>query len=184
MKRLILLTIGVLTYVCSSHAQTSLLPWKVIGSGGSLVAAGGGNAISATIGQPLIGLRAVTDGNKLSQGFWLAIDTTITSVDDYEDEIANATDVSNYPNPFTSTTSIRFTFPLDGRVSIRIYDLMGNLVRLIDADLSIAGAQEVLFDGLDNYGAPLGSGTYLYEVTGTTAEGKPFRRTQRLGIVR
>ena len=183
MKRLILLTIGVLIYVCSSNAQTAVLPWKVVGSGGALGATGGGNVLSATIGQPLIGLRAVTDGNKLSQGFWLQIPIE-TSVDEYEDEVVNASDVSNYPNPFTSSTSIRFTFPLDGRVSIRMYDLVGNLVRVIEADLSIAGAQEVLFDGLDNYGAPLGSGTYLYEVTGTTAEGKPFRRTQRLGIVR
>jgi hypothetical protein len=183
MTRLILLTIGFIIGSAALMAQPNGLPWKVIGSGGSLAAQSGGTLLSGTLGQTFIGIRSVTDGNRLSQGFWLPLPSDTTSVDEYDD-IAMGNDVSNFPNPFTTSTTIRFSTPLDGRVTIRVYDIVGNLVRTVAADLSITGAQDVYFDGLDGNGAPLGSGTYLYEVSGTGSDGRMLRRTQRMDILR
>lgn len=164
-------------------AQTQL-PWYVVGSGGDIGAVSGQRLLSGTIGQPVIGLVAVTSGSGLSQGFWLPLRDTTVSVDNGGTNYELSADVSNYPNPFSSTTTIRFTSPIEGMVDVHVYDLMGNRVRTIRAELSLAGAQDILFDGLSDSGAPISSGTYIYEITGTTLDGRPFRRVQRMSIVR
>ena len=138
--------------------------------------------LSATIGQTLIGISAVTAGSEISQGFWLPIDTAV-SVDESERDLMTA-DIGNYPNPFSTTTTIRFNLPVDGEVSVRVFDLVGNLVRTINAEVSMAGEQELLFDGLSNSGAPLATGTYMYEVSATTASGDRIHRVRRMTIVR
>mgnify|MGYP001217342941 CR=1 FL=1 len=164
-------------------AQTQL-PWSVVGSGGGIGAQAGQRLLSGTIGQPLIGIVAVTNGSKLSQGFWLPIPDTLVSVSESDGGTQLAADVTNYPNPFSSTTTIRFSTPLEGAIQVNVYDLAGNRVRSIRTELSLAGGQEIVFDGLTDNGAPLGSGTYLYEVTGIGLDGQPFRKIQRLTIVR
>jgi hypothetical protein len=71
------------------------------------------------------------------------------------------------PNPMRAGagTSIRFTTPRDGWVTIAIYDLSGReLTRLVDASLA-GGAHEVLWNGLDAGGRPVGTGMYYYRVT-------------------
>jgi len=63
----------------------------------------------------------------------------------------------NYPNPFNSSTTISFTLNKPERVVIKIYDVLGRLVKvLLDENLS-QGAHSVRFDGA-NYG----SGIYFY----------------------
>lgn len=70
----------------------------------------------------------------------------------------------NSPNPFNPRTVIRFELPTPGRARVTVYDLRGRTVRvLVDADLS-AGAHDVTWNGLDDAGRAVSSGTYLYEV--------------------
>ncbi len=53
------------------------------------------------------------------------------------------------PNPFRSETAVRFTLPRGERVTLRIYNVAGQLVRtLIDAQLP-AGAHSAMFAGRD-----------------------------------
>lgn len=71
---------------------------------------------------------------------------------------------SNYPNPFNPSTTIRF-FIGDAAVGqtklLKIYNLLGQLVAVIDVSHLRAGWHEVRFDGLDRYGRMLPSGLYL-----------------------
>jgi PKD repeat protein len=68
----------------------------------------------------------------------------------------------NYPNPFNPRTAIRFQMPEPGRVSLRVYDLAGQVVaQLVDAELP-AGHHQVTWDGQDRSGRPVASGAYLY----------------------
>ena len=64
----------------------------------------------------------------------------IITPDDYKLE-------QNYPNPFNPTTSIRFSLPLQKKISIVVYDILGNEVkRLINDQEFEKGNYEVTWD--------------------------------------
>jgi hypothetical protein len=77
----------------------------------------------------------------------------------------------NFPNPFNPTTSIPFSIDRDGRVSLKIFNILGEEVRtLLDQELK-AGNHVIKFDAGD-----LTSGTYLYRTSTTTySETKKFQ---------
>jgi hypothetical protein len=70
----------------------------------------------------------------------------------------------SFPNPSHSGTNINFTIASPGSVSIAIYDSKGNLVRNISSPNCTAGQNQITWDGLNDRGAAVPSGTYLYEV--------------------
>lgn len=65
----------------------------------------------------------------------------------------------NYPNPFNPSTSISFALPVNCRVTLKVYDILGReVVSLVDGYQS-AGYHEVRFEG-----AKLSSGIYIYKL--------------------
>ncbi len=71
----------------------------------------------------------------------------------------------NTPNPFNPTTTISYSLASAGRVTLRIYDVAGRLVRtLVDDDHAPAGSREATWDGRDNSGATVASGVYFYRL--------------------
>ncbi len=77
----------------------------------------------------------------------------------------------NYPNPFNPETRIRYELSAALRgesatanVILEIFDLNGRLVRSFSLNQQEAGAHEVSWNGNDNAGAPVASGTYLYRM--------------------
>ncbi len=70
----------------------------------------------------------------------------------------------NYPNPFNPMTTIKFDLPRDGHVALRVFDLSGRVVRtLVDDNLGRA-SHEYKWDGTDDAGHRVASGTYYYRV--------------------
>ena len=68
----------------------------------------------------------------------------------------------NVPNPFNPTTVIRYDVPSGGGVvSLRIYDVGGRLVRHEAPGVLNAGEHAVTWNGVDQNGAPVGSGIYF-----------------------
>lgn len=71
----------------------------------------------------------------------------------------------NYPNPFNPSTTIEYTLPIASKISISIYNVIGqevaNLVQLQDKS---AGTYQVTWNGLDNNGNKVASGTYFYSM--------------------
>jgi hypothetical protein len=67
----------------------------------------------------------------------------------------------NYPNPFNPATTIRFALPSSGHVSLKVYDVLGNVVRVLVDEFRPAGYYDVLLEAGD-----LPSGTYLYRLQG------------------
>jgi hypothetical protein len=66
------------------------------------------------------------------------------------------------PNPFNGRARIRFELMSPTSVSLGIFDLTGGLVRiLLDRTALAAGPHEAAWDGLDDAGRPVASGTYL-----------------------
>lgn len=70
----------------------------------------------------------------------------------------------NYPNPFNPETEIRFQVPTSGVVTVQVFDLQGRVVRTLAAGHHEAGLYQVRWDGRDQTGLPVASGTYLYRV--------------------
>ncbi len=67
----------------------------------------------------------------------------------------------NYPNPFNPTTWIPFFIPGDGLVSVRIYNVRGELVRTIRDRWMAKGAHSVRWNGEDDRGNAVASGVYF-----------------------
>jgi len=67
----------------------------------------------------------------------------------------------NYPNPFNPSTSISFTLPASGQVSLAVYDITGRTVRELVSGSMPAGAHSVTWDGRDENGTVVSSGVYL-----------------------
>ena len=67
----------------------------------------------------------------------------------------------NRPNPFNTETRMRFALAEKGHVSLRIYNLRGQLVRtLVDGEKE-RGVHSVPWDGRDDRGRRIGSGIYM-----------------------
>jgi tetratricopeptide (TPR) repeat protein len=65
----------------------------------------------------------------------------------------------NYPNPFNPTTTIKYDLPIETRVTLKLYDLLGREVRtLVDRQMP-AGFHQATVDG-----SALASGVYLYRI--------------------
>ncbi len=68
----------------------------------------------------------------------------------------------NYPNPFNPETTIKFGLPADMLVRLRIFNLLGQEVRILGGDRFAAGDHAVKWDGRDYNGSILPSGVYFY----------------------
>lgn len=70
----------------------------------------------------------------------------------------------NHPNPFNPSTTIRFEVASRGRMSLRIYDVRGALVRTLFDGTRDAGPGSEAWDGRDDAGRVVSSGVYLYRL--------------------
>ncbi len=70
----------------------------------------------------------------------------------------------NYPNPFNPSTTIKYSMPLRGQVSINVYNLRGALVTTLVDGVQDAGDHSVIWNGKDTRGASVSTGIYLYKV--------------------
>jgi hypothetical protein len=67
----------------------------------------------------------------------------------------------NAPNPFNPSTRLRFHVPVAGPAKVRVYDVSGRLVRILVDGRVGAGVHEVAWDGKDERGRAVPSGTYF-----------------------
>jgi hypothetical protein len=83
----------------------------------------------------------------------------------------------NSPNPFNPSTTVAFDLAQDGRVQVRIYDMRGSLVTTLTNENLPAGHHTVRWNGRDQSGRGVASGTYLLRMT---APGVELRRRMML----
>lgn len=88
-----------------------------------------------------------------------------TAVKDLIPEIKEFKLLGNYPNPFNPATTIVFNLPSTEKVSINIFNSLGEKVReLVNKEYS-AGQNIAVWDGLNDEGAKISSGIYFYKVS-------------------
>jgi hypothetical protein len=73
----------------------------------------------------------------------------------------------NYPNPFNPKTSFSFMLDRADHVSLRVFDMRGRQIRtIVDGNLAAGDYTNVYnWDGRDQSGRPVNSGTYFYRLT-------------------
>ena len=65
----------------------------------------------------------------------------------------------NFPNPFNPTTKIKYSIPVDGNVTLKVYNSIGQLVKTLINSNHKAGSYTKIFNGKD-----LCSGVYFYKL--------------------
>ncbi|MBK9096828.1 MAG: T9SS type A sorting domain-containing protein [bacterium] len=82
----------------------------------------------------------------------------VTSVDS-QDKLPEIYELAqNYPNPFNPCTVISYQMPVNGKVTLKVYDVLGNEIVVLVDEYKPAGSYEVNFDG-----TKLSSGVYIYK---------------------
>lgn len=71
---------------------------------------------------------------------------------------------NNYPNPFNPSTRIAFEIPQAENVTLKIFNISGELIRTLTEEHLSAGRHEKVWDGKDNAGNEVSSGIYLYRL--------------------
>ncbi len=99
-----------------------------------------------------------------SSSYSLAVEGDIvTDVKKYENAMPKEFTLGqNYPNPFNNITTINFQVPKETRIKIKIYNTLGKEVRKLADTFYNVGDHSTKWDGLDDFGNPVGSGLYLY----------------------
>ena len=92
--------------------------------------------------------------------------------------------LANYPNPFNPDTWIPYQLAEDAKITLTIYDSKGGVVRRLETGHKRAGrysdqGNAEYWDGRNDSGEPVTSGTYFYEL-GTTS----FRDLRRMVVVK
>jgi len=104
----------------------------------------------------------------------MASPSIITSVEDGLTEGQGYRLEQNYPNPFSHTTTIRYSIPDSKFVNIKVFDVYGNEIAGLVNDEQTAGDHEVVFDG-----SMLPNGTYFYRI-----QAGDFIQTRRIVLIK
>ncbi len=80
----------------------------------------------------------------------------------------------NYPNPFNPVTTIKYTVPQNGQVSIKLYDITGREVETLVNEVKSVGSYELKVNAQN-----LASGVYFYRMTA-----KDFVSVKKLSILK
>ena len=76
----------------------------------------------------------------------------------------------NYPNPFNPFTTIEYQIPRSGKVQLKIYDITGRLIKNIERYHDSAGNYSLRWDGTNDHGMSVSSGSYFYQMIINGAE--------------
>jgi len=95
----------------------------------------------------------------------------------------------NYPNPFTTRTTFHFDHNRPNEqleALLQVYTVSGKLVKTLRQDLLTQGfhADQLVWDGLDDFGDRIGRGVYIYRLKVQTSTGERAIETQKLVILR
>jgi len=69
------------------------------------------------------------------------------------------------PNPFKRSASISYQIPEPGIVALKVYNIAGQLVRVLDDGYRLPGSFRISWDGRDAAGHAVSNGIYLYRLT-------------------
>ena len=143
------------------------------------------------VGKASINIMKDTSNPEQTEFWYLVVsDKTVEAEEDMVIENANPelpevfSLSPNYPNPFNPSTTIKFQLPEKNgtatvRTVLRVYDILGRLVRtIVDEDMS-PGFYTKQWDGLNDKGVGISSGVYFYSIMAGD-----FRQTKKMLLIK
>jgi hypothetical protein len=93
---------------------------------------------------------------------------------------------NNYPNPFNPSTMIVYGLPVQSRVTVKIYSLLGQEMRTLVNDVQGASYHRVTWDGTDNSGRHVSSGVYFVRIAAEPLAGSasPFVQAKKMVLMK
>ncbi|KAA3601585.1 MAG: T9SS C-terminal target domain-containing protein [Calditrichaeota bacterium] len=85
----------------------------------------------------------------------------------------------NFPNPFNPSTKINFQIAKEGKVTLRIFNLNGELINELVNDNLNEGSHSVNWNGTNSEGKSVSSGTYFYKLEAGT-----FTQTNKMILLK
>jgi hypothetical protein len=90
----------------------------------------------------------------------------------------------NHPNPFRGRTTIHCGLPRECYVSVRVYDLQGQLIRVVFDGVAPTGYHVIQWDGVDAGNREAASGVYVCRMTASGARGALCELQRPLLLIR
>ena len=87
--------------------------------------------------------------------------------------------MQNYPNPNTGKTSIKYQLAQPGKVSLKIYNTLGQVVKTLVSQEQPAGFYNITWDGRDNTGKVTANGVYIYRL-----EAGDYKATKKMVVIK
>lgn len=116
--------------------------------------------IAAQNGAHLFVSRAIGSQDTIRWTDVYSLDTSLVAAVERDHTPNSSTLSQNFPNPFNGSTTISYTIPVDERVTLKVFDLLGReVVSLVDGRVE-AGSHAVTLDA-----SRLASGLYFYRLT-------------------
>jgi hypothetical protein len=70
----------------------------------------------------------------------------------------------NYPNPFNPSTTIKYALPAPTHVELKVYNVLGQMVKVLVNEDQKAGQYSVVWDGTNPDGDQAATGVYFYQL--------------------
>jgi hypothetical protein len=110
-----------------------------------------------------------TDTRNGNQDTYSAFDAAIMAVDQQLEAVTDKALVIA-PNPSRGPVSLSYRIPVDGWVSLEVFDVTGRLVRTLVGRNIRTGEHRFLWDATDQAGSPVAAGTYYVRLSAPQTE--------------
>jgi len=131
--------------------------------------------IQKFVDSPAIGLDESSSGYSYTdETGWDSLDTGNIMIRTIVDSNPTGTELElipknkplilNYPNPFNPETTIKLDLPESGKITLKVYNTKGQLIKTLIDNYKTAGICTVIWNGTDNVGTQVSSGIYLYKL--------------------
>jgi len=92
------------------------------------------------------------------------IDIILNPITGISDNYSTESNLSTYPNPFSTSTTITYNVEEAGMVRLMVYNHNGQVVRTLTEGMQSAGAHTIRWNGCDDKGTALPAGIYFLHI--------------------
>ncbi len=161
-------------FTITAPAQNNFVSWSSFNMGFA-ESKTSNTAVKSVVGQNFVGTSQQAN-TQVSSGFLAdtLFRTILVSVKEPEGLPTEYSLSQNYPNPFNPVTTIRYDLPMASRVSITIYNILGQEVALLIDEIQEAGYKSVQWNA-----SSFPSGVYMYRIKSSN-----FSQTKKLLLLK